>query len=504
MPLTNLNIGAAPNDGTGETLRSGGAKINTNYTFTVTTDTAQTITGAKTFSSPIGAADGAVGTPSVTFASDLNTGMWRPAADTVAFSTNGAHRMRIDSSGNVGIGTTNPGKLLDVSGDASINGLTVGRGAGNYSNNTVLGSNALSGNNAFNANFGEQNVAIGLGALKQNYFGYYNVAIGFEAAENRQNDAGAIAIGYQAYRGPPGGTGATSRSVAIGYRALASNQSNDIHIAIGREAMEFNVTNSNLNIAIGDKALRNLTTSGSNTAVGHNALENLTAGGGNCAVGVFALGNATTSTINIGLGAAAGGALTTGSNNILIGVQVAPTLSTGSGNVIIGNNFNPGNLSDTISVASGGTERFRVDSSGRMGVGIFTSLTNRLQLPNTANVNGRGLANAWSTYSDARIKSDVQTVSYGLETVKQLRPVKFFQHNTENDNEGNRAILEEGDYSIGLIAQDVLPLVPEVVDVPESEETGLYSVDYAKLVTVLIKAVQELSAKVEELEAKNV
>jgi hypothetical protein len=49
MPLTDLNIGAAPNDGTGETLRSGGAKINTNYTFTVKTDTAQTITGAKTF-----------------------------------------------------------------------------------------------------------------------------------------------------------------------------------------------------------------------------------------------------------------------------------------------------------------------------------------------------------------------------------------------------------------------------------------------------------------------
>jgi hypothetical protein len=53
MPLTNLNIGAAPNDGTGETLRSGGAKINTNYTFTVTTDTDQTITGAKTFTAAV-------------------------------------------------------------------------------------------------------------------------------------------------------------------------------------------------------------------------------------------------------------------------------------------------------------------------------------------------------------------------------------------------------------------------------------------------------------------
>jgi hypothetical protein len=95
MPLTNLNIGAAPNDGTGETLRSGGAKINTNYTFTVTTDTGQTISGAKTFTSPIGAADGAAATPSVTFASDLDTGMYRPAADRVAFSTNGAERLRL-------------------------------------------------------------------------------------------------------------------------------------------------------------------------------------------------------------------------------------------------------------------------------------------------------------------------------------------------------------------------------------------------------------------------
>jgi hypothetical protein len=58
MPLTNLLVGTNPNDGTGETLRSGGQKINTNYTFTVTTDTDQTISGVKTFNQNILMASG--------------------------------------------------------------------------------------------------------------------------------------------------------------------------------------------------------------------------------------------------------------------------------------------------------------------------------------------------------------------------------------------------------------------------------------------------------------
>ncbi len=57
---------------------------------------------ANTFSS----AAGAVATPSITTAGDANTGFWFPAADTVAVSTAGTERMRIDSTGAVGIGTT--------------------------------------------------------------------------------------------------------------------------------------------------------------------------------------------------------------------------------------------------------------------------------------------------------------------------------------------------------------------------------------------------------------
>jgi hypothetical protein len=58
---------------------------------------------------------GAVATPSIAAKGDLDTGVWFPAANTMAASTGGSERMRIDSSGQVGIGTTTPGYLLNVS-----------------------------------------------------------------------------------------------------------------------------------------------------------------------------------------------------------------------------------------------------------------------------------------------------------------------------------------------------------------------------------------------------
>jgi hypothetical protein len=60
------------------------------------------------------AAAGTALLPSITTTGDLNTGMWFPAADTIAFSEGGVEALRINSSGNVGIGTDSPTSKLDL------------------------------------------------------------------------------------------------------------------------------------------------------------------------------------------------------------------------------------------------------------------------------------------------------------------------------------------------------------------------------------------------------
>jgi len=59
---------------------------------------------------------GTVSAPSITTDGDTNTGVFFPAADTIAFTEGGVEVVRINSSGNVGIGTSAPTAKLDVNG----------------------------------------------------------------------------------------------------------------------------------------------------------------------------------------------------------------------------------------------------------------------------------------------------------------------------------------------------------------------------------------------------
>jgi hypothetical protein len=74
-----------------------------------------TSAGAASFvANPMAIQSGSASAPSLTFSGDTNTGIFSPAADTIAFSEGGVEAVRFDSSGNVGIGTSSPSSRLDV------------------------------------------------------------------------------------------------------------------------------------------------------------------------------------------------------------------------------------------------------------------------------------------------------------------------------------------------------------------------------------------------------
>jgi hypothetical protein len=99
-----------------------------------------------------------------------------------------------------------------------------------------------------------------------------------------------------------------------------------------------------------------------------------------------------------------------------------------------------------------------------------------------------GTANAanFNTTSDATLKTNVETLSGSLDAVKSLRGVSFDW-------------LENGGSEIGVIAQEVEAVLPDVVS---TNDEGIKSVKYGNMVAVLIEAIKEQQLRIEALEAK--
>lgn len=87
--------------------------------------------------------------------------------------------------------------------------------------------------------------------------------------------------------------------------------------------------------------------------------------------------------------------------------------------------------------------------------------------------------------SDARLKSDVETIAEAVSLVCALRGVRFSM---------------DGTRQIGVIAQEVKAVLPELVR--SDPESGLLSVAYGNITGLLIEAVRELAARVADLEGR--
>jgi len=134
--------------------------------------------------------------------------------------------------------------------------------------------------------------------------------------------------------------------------------------------------------------------------------------------------------------------------------------------------------------ANAGATRLVVDTGGNVGIGTVNP-SSRLQLPNSAGPAGRGLANAWVTYSSRRRKENITSIDNALAKVERLRGVYYDWKETQV-------------HDIGFIAEEVGEVIPEVVSY-EANGKDAQSVDYARLTALLVEAVKELKTENEAL-----
>jgi hypothetical protein len=159
--------------------------------------------------------------PSITTTGDLNTGMWFPAADTIAFSEGGVEALRINSSGNVGIGTSSPDAGLHID-NPSDGAITAILDTDNTAVKLVFRNNTETGNNVQIGADGSSLVALTNASEAMRIDSSQRVLIGATASRTVQGFATRLQVE---------GTAATDSSVQI---VRNSNDVNPPYINFGK------------------------------------------------------------------------------------------------------------------------------------------------------------------------------------------------------------------------------------------------------------------------------
>jgi len=373
--------------------------------------------------------------------------------------------------------------------------------------------------------------------------GAYSTAIGYQALTNDSNSFAfgnyAEALGINSFAFGDSAIVTAEDAYAIGAYAYASGRGS---FAIGSKDRYYT----------DDSELRTIATGELSMAVGLDAdatgFQSIAVGNGVYATGDYSVALGRSSIASGQFGFAMNGGQATNTGSIAIG-----GVSSGYASLSIGNNTSSGWLSSAIGyscTASGesstaigykatstGTyanaigNNITAQSSGSfvcgyynikestnqlfvVGNGTYLTSSNALTVFKTGDMSLKGnfypvTDNSYnlgtSTYrwktvysaggvvttSDQRLKTNIKGLSYGLNEILKLRPVTFeWIQNSD------------GALNIGLIAQEVQPILNEVVNVGDDENQTL-GINYSGIVPVLIKGMQEQQVQIVDLKNEN-
>ena len=367
--------------------------------------------------------------------------------------------------------------LGDAAGGANISGAGntfVGQAAGTActsgGDNTAIGQNALDALTTVG-----QLVAVGKNALGANTSGTGNNAFGYNAGGSINSGNSNTIVGHNA--GDAVTTG--GENVIIGQNSGGAQTTASENVIIGNNCAAA-LTTGGQSIYIGDNAAAGGAVTGiRNVVVGDNCLYNVVAGGGNIALG-YATGHAVTSgDNNVLLGTGAGDNITTGSNNICIGNPDGSAVGAAN-NIVLG-----------YGIAGPGDNVVAFGKAGNVTQNTFTSNA------------------TWTQSSDERLKTDIKDNTLGLDFINEMEtktyrwkpsydvPKELTNHYFENNQKDTEVLM------YGMMAQKVKASMdkhenPEFTGWEENKD-GSQNLSREMFVVPLIKAVQELSAEIEEL-----
>jgi|SRR5210317_40737 len=406
-----------------------------------------------------------------------NTGL----TDGASFTLN--ETVRIDSSGNVGIGTSNPADKLDIVGTGAETGLSIASGGNGGVNLFEVTYSGGTRGSAFTIDDSEK---VGIGTSSPSHKLDVVAGSGDNFPVEFNGDSGVSGYLYS----DSGGAGMFNGSAVAGSEGiyLQSTTGFASFYTNGSERMRID---SSGNVGIGtDNPASKLEVEDTN-AVGAIKIEAST--GTN---GAALLCQNTGGTSYFGRNNSSGGAFTGSAYATVVYSGGAYPMSfytndtermrlDSSGTLMLGTTgpIGPGVIAVKSTTSAYGCLGLQ-NSTGNGGSFVrFANATNTAVIGTISN-NG-DTAVAYNTTSDARLK-DVTGEARGLEVINALNPVAY------NWKESGKA-------DEGLLAQEVLEVVPNVVS---GSDDDYYGVDYSKLVTPLIKAVQEQQEQIESLKSE--